>query len=271
MKHLILEGLAMKNFTLSLFLFSAMFSAIIANASDLKLTMGGNSDFYMVVDGTEYNSVSGEAIARNIRGGNVYLEVFTGARLLNNDYSWNRSFSGYVNLMPGRFIIATIDRYGAFKVLSSEAIAPQWSDPYGGYGSNGGYAGYGHGNSYGNGYNGNHHGNGYACYNTSPSYNTGYYAPMGMSPQAFSVLMATVRREAFDDNKLRIASGAIMMNGVSTAQLRDLMLLLSFDDNRLALARTAYPYVIDKGNIFMINDAFTFSSTAEDFYSAIGW
>ncbi|KAF5035507.1 hypothetical protein DSECCO2_584840 [anaerobic digester metagenome] len=93
---------------------------------------------------------------------------------------------------------------------------------------------------------------------------------MGMSPDAFGMLLSSMRREAFDETRVRMAITAISVSGVTSAQLRELMLMLTFDSNRLKLAKTAYTFVVDKGNIFLINDAFTFNSSADEFYRYIG-
>ena len=79
-----------------------------------------------------------------------------------------------------------------------------------------------------------------------------------------------MRREAFDETRLRMAITAVSISGVTSYQLRELMLMLTFDSNRLKLAKTAYAFVADKGNIFIINDAFVFNSNATEFYKYIG-
>ena len=38
------------------------------------------------------------------------------------------------------------------------------------------------------------------------------------------------------------------------------MLLFTFENNRLEIAKYAYGKTVDKGNYFVVNDAFTFNS-----------
>lgn len=47
------------------------------------------------------------------------------------------------------------------------------------------------------------------------------------------------------------------------------MLLFSFEDTRLDLAKYAYGYTFDIGNYYQINDAFTFSSSIDELNSYI--
>jgi hypothetical protein len=91
-----------------------------------------------------------------------------------------------------------------------------------------------------------------------------------MNPGTFDALMMTLEREAFDDRKMSVASIAITSNGVTCAQLAGIMSTLTFDSNRLKFAKRSYQYIVDKNNAFMLNDAFTFSSNANDFFRYIG-
>lgn len=269
----------MKKFILFFALLASMPSLFSARASELSMTFSENAEFYVSIDGMQYNSSLGSVLIGSLSAGNHYLEVFKGTLHLNEGVVFDRFFGGYVSIAPNKKIFATIDRYGAFKVLSTVDLFPAYNDFSGfdydpdhnpghgnSHGNNNGH-GNGHNNGCGNGYN-NGYGNGY---NPAPTYPNGGYYPLGMAPQTFSMLVMSIRREAFDDNKLNMASHAIMMNGVTSGQLRELMLLLTFDSSRLKLAQLAYASVVDKGNIFLINDAFTFSSSADEFYRSIGW
>ena len=48
----------------------------------------------------------------------------------------------------------------------------------------------------------------------------------------------------------------------STTQIISLMKEMSFDDQKLVLAKEAYPYCIDQENYYKVADAFTFSSNS---------
>ncbi len=269
----------MKNFiSLSVLMFMFAFASSAA-LSELNISISDNASFYVVIDRTEYSANSGTVFIGGLNQGNYYLEVVKETMTLNG-ISYNSLFAGYISIAPSKRIFAVIDRFGAYKVVRSENISSGYSNSYNSNGN-----GYGHGNgysaSYSNGYGSSSWGNnGYnnGGYNSGGynGYNSGYippvsnFMPMGMSPQAFSTLLMSMNRESFDDNKVRIAALAISMNGVTCAQLRELVMMLTFDSSKLKLAKLGYPSVVDKNNIFMLNDAFDFSSSADEFYRSIG-
>ncbi len=270
----------MKNFTFVFVLFFSLLLNKSAFSSNLNISINENASFWVTLNGLQYNSNMGVVHISDIAPGNHFLEAFKSSLDLGGGLITTRIFSGYVGVMPGKNIHATIDRFGAFKVTSVENMYGQtFSDLgtpfYGSFCSNsypatGDNFGYSNGNYCNNFPVSN---NGYE-YSTNPFGYSGHpsgYAHTGMHPQTFSMLTASMRNESFDDNRVKMASHAIAMNGVSCFQLKELMMLLTFDSNRLRLAKMAYPMVVDKGNIFIINDAFTFSSSADEFYRSIGW
>ena len=105
-----------------------------------------------------------------------------------------------------------------------------------------------------------HHNNGMqtgsSCENT--------FSMAVMHPQDFSSLVRTMNASSFDSSKLAIARQAIRSNYVSAEQIRQLMFLLTFESSRLELAKFAYKQVVDKENYFIVNDAFTFSSSIDE-------
>lgn len=91
-----------------------------------------------------------------------------------------------------------------------------------------------------------------------------------MNPDVFNQLKLMVSNEPFDNNKLKIAKQAISANGVSSAQVRELIGFITFESNKLELAKFAYGKVFDKENYFMVNDGFTFSSSVNALADYIG-
>lgn len=97
---------------------------------------------------------------------------------------------------------------------------------------------------------------------SAPPYHTPpVYAPPYMSDHDFIHLKGTLQRMSFDSSRLRAAKQAIAVNTVTAVQVRQLMTLFSFESNRLELAKFAYHYTYDKHRYFIVNDAFTFSSS----------
>lgn len=88
--------------------------------------------------------------------------------------------------------------------------------------------------------------------------------PYPMTPGDFEAAKGTISSKSFDDSKLTIAKQIIATNCLLSSQVRELMLLFSFEDTKLQLAKYAYGYTYDIGNYFKVNDAFTFESTIDE-------
>jgi hypothetical protein len=96
----------------------------------------------------------------------------------------------------------------------------------------------------------------------------GYKGPYGcrhpMSTQDFNSAKQTIAGKSFEDSKLTIAKQIMNTNCLLSAQVKEIMLLFSFEDTRLELAKYAYGYTYDIGNYYKLNDAFTFESSIDE-------
>lgn len=81
-----------------------------------------------------------------------------------------------------------------------------------------------------------------------------------MSSYDFSQAKESLRKEWFENTRMTTAKQIIDRNYFTSQQVRDLMLLFTFENNRLEIAKYAYGRTVDKGNYFVVNDAFTFNS-----------
>lgn len=85
-----------------------------------------------------------------------------------------------------------------------------------------------------------------------------------MSESRFNEVVKSIEAKSFDDSKLTMAKQVINTNCMTSAQVKRLMLLFSFEDTRLDLAKYAYGYTYDIGNYYQLNDAFTFESSIDE-------
>lgn len=97
-----------------------------------------------------------------------------------------------------------------------------------------------------------------------PDYNGPYGCAYPMSPQDFNSAKQSIASKSFEDSKLTIAKQIINTNCLLSAQVKEIMLLFSFEDTRLDLAKYAYGYTWDIGNYYKLNDAFTFESSIDE-------
>ena len=84
-----------------------------------------------------------------------------------------------------------------------------------------------------------------------------------MSDFDFSQAKETLRKEWFENTRMTTAKQIIDRNYFTSQQVKDILLLFTFENNRLEIAKYAYGKTVDKGNYFIVNDAFTFNSNKE--------
>jgi len=99
---------------------------------------------------------------------------------------------------------------------------------------------------------------------TLPGYNGPYGCPRPMAPADFEQAKASIRSKNFEDSKLTIAKQIIQTNCLLSSQVKEIMLLFSFEDTRLDFAKYAYAYTLDLRNYYKLNDAFTFESSIDE-------
>ncbi|MGZ5222334.1 MAG: DUF4476 domain-containing protein, partial [Chitinophagaceae bacterium] len=82
-----------------------------------------------------------------------------------------------------------------------------------------------------------------------------------MNDREFKSVLQSIEKEWLESNKLKSASQIVKSNSLSTAQVEQLLLLLSFENNKLELAKQAYANTVDKRNYSRLFDLFSFNSS----------
>ncbi len=95
-------------------------------------------------------------------------------------------------------------------------------------------------------------------------YNGRIGCPWPMSAGDFQSAKNSIASKSFDDTRLTIAKQVTSANCLFCSQVKEIMLLFSFEATRLDFAKFAYGYVYDQGNYFKLNDAFTFESSIDE-------
>lgn len=85
-----------------------------------------------------------------------------------------------------------------------------------------------------------------------------------MSSSAFNEAKTSISSKSFDETKLKVAKQVIENNCLSSSQVKEIMLLFSFEETRLDLAKHAYSHTFDRNNYYKLNDAFTFETSVDD-------
>ena len=97
--------------------------------------------------------------------------------------------------------------------------------------------------------------------------NTTYYnnnCIYGMSESDLRSAKSSMSSTSFDDTKVNTFKQIVSSKCVITSQVKELLQIFDFEDNKLAMAKYAYTYVADPSNYYSINDIFTFDNNKTD-------
>ncbi|MBN4062305.1 DUF4476 domain-containing protein [Bacteroidales bacterium AH-315-I05] len=102
----------------------------------------------------------------------------------------------------------------------------------------------------------------------------GYNGPIGCSwPMAdadFSKAKQSAASKDFEDSKLKVAKQITGSNCLMAKHVKEMMRVFDFESSRLEYAKFAYSHTYDKGNYYLVNDAFDFELTIDDLNDYIG-
>lgn len=86
---------------------------------------------------------------------------------------------------------------------------------------------------------------------------------VAMSSSDFSAAKASVNKQSFSDSKMKTAKQFTKANCLTVNQIKEIMNLFSFDDDKLEYAKYAYDFCVDKNKYFMLAEEFSFSSSSD--------
>lgn len=99
---------------------------------------------------------------------------------------------------------------------------------------------------------------------TNESDANGYNDAMPMSDESFDKFKLSLRNEGFDETRVTIAKQVISQNLFTSKQVKETLQQFAFEASKLEIAKFAYQYTVDKGSYFLVNDAFTYSSSKQE-------
>lgn len=230
--------MSMKKIIFTLALSLSIFSAsAFRGLSELNLKLYDNSVFFVIFDNVTYNYYTSSYYFKSITPGSHFISVI---RQQPNGY-YNTPvtvFSGWVNIPANSKIFSMINMYGGYMVVSQiPLLGPDDTVNDVSY------------------YDGS--------YNEDYSGNYIEYSPC-MSQISFISLLSVINNATFESSKIDIAEQAVNTNFMTSSQVLQLLKCFTFESSKLEIAKLAYSKVIDKGNFFMVNDAFTFDSSIDE-------
>lgn len=89
------------------------------------------------------------------------------------------------------------------------------------------------------------------------------------TPEEVSRMVAQLKAESFDDNRMELAQAMVSSKLLTTADIKRLMGTFQFEDNQLDFAKYAYHYVADLENYFQVASLFKFASNKTELLNYI--
>ncbi len=199
-------------------------------SSELRLRMYNNAMFTVIFDRKIYDVPRNVFTLSGIMGGSHRLVV---KQRVGGRYGAFRTiYNGNIRIPARSVVRARINKYNRLVINN---VTPN--------------------NGNGNYNNGNYNnGNGY------------YNKPL----LDVARLQNSIRRASFESDKKIIAEQAISSHRVKANQVYRILTMFSFESTKLKVAKFAYRYCIDKRNYYLVNNAFSFSSSIRELNNFIG-
>ena len=211
-----------------------------ANSYQGKLSVSTISNYpvKVLIDGNNYNGISNDdgLMINDIRAGYHSIKVYRQKKSKYVNDRWEKKnmqliYEGNIYVKPRYHVDVTINRFG--KAFIDERLMNDRYDDGGDDRENGGW-------------------------DNNDNYN------QQMSSRSFDQFKQVIRNESFDNTRLTLAKQTISSNYFSAAQVKEIVGLFSFENSKLDIAKYSYKYTLDKNNYFLLNDAFSYSSSKEE-------
>ncbi len=85
-----------------------------------------------------------------------------------------------------------------------------------------------------------------------------------ISNSDFNQAKETLRREIFENTRVNLAKQIIDVNYFTANQVREIVNMFTFENNKLDIAKYAYKKTTDKNNYYLVNDVFTYSNSKDE-------
>lgn len=224
--------------------------------STLTIQSTEMGDIRVVIDGRRFEPNDNFMRIQGLEAGSHQVKIYVEKR--NGMYSifgkkYQVVYNTILNIKPRANMSITVDRFGRASVTETRTR--------GGYG-NGRNWDRDNDFEYDRGSNRGDYGNDRNDRNGQWDNHYGY--ERGMDDREFDLVVQSIEKEWLESNKLKSATHVAQSNKLTSAQVKELMLLFSFESNKLDVAKQAYANTVDKKNFSIVNDAFSFNSSRDD-------
>lgn len=233
--------------------FTLLIAVIISTAmyayplfSKISISSSSNSSMRVMVDGNRYKTNNNSIQINNLQQGyhsvKVYRQVRNGrpTGIFGNNGNYQLVYSSNVYVKPQYHVDITINRFGKAFIDEQPINTGYYNDED----------------------NDNWDDNNWN--NNNNEWNNNDWTNRVMNTQSFDRFKESLKNEAFDNTRINIAKQVINSNYFTTAQVKEVVQLFSFENNKLDIAKYAYKNTIDKQDYFTVADCFTFSNNKDE-------
>lgn len=97
-----------------------------------------------------------------------------------------------------------------------------------------------------------------------PGYNGPFGCDWPTDDAGFTQMKKSISGKTFDDAKMTVAKQATRNKCLTASQVKEVMAIFTFEEDKLEYAKFAYDYTYDQGNYYMVNDVFDFEFTIDE-------
>lgn len=203
--------------------------------STFEIRSQGSMYFSVAVDGRYFPNPVKRFSLGSVTPGMHHVEIFADVKVHGQYTQLTSIYKGNVYIEPGALVTGVVDNMGRFYVKSVKQLPAYSSEPPAPY----------------------------YPYQEPQCYPAPAPKPLPMSSQSFRQLMDVLDDQWFESGKLQVAEQAISTNWFTADQVLDMMEVMSFEESRLDIARSAYVKTIDRERYFIVNKGFWFSSSVD--------
>jgi hypothetical protein len=260
-------------------LFTSFFLTIALFAADRPKTMltiksaDQSSDIRVVIDGRRFEPNDNYMRIRDVRPGyhsiKIYRERNFGIFTIFGQ-RYDVVFNSSLFLKPQSNVMISIDRFGRAQILENRMGRDfdndrDWKNDHD-FNFDGGrnYGDYGDRDRAGNDQDSRwgDRDDRSDDYGTSGNYGSNFGRTL--SDVEFNQLLNNINRESSENNMMKSATQIINTNYLTSEQVKEMLQLFSFENNKLSLAELAYDRTVDKRNYFLVNDVFSYNSSKDE-------
>lgn len=228
---------------ISTLLLSSLFSLSLLAYDGSRLsvsTVSNSMDLKIEIDGRRFTMQDNSITLSNISEGSHSIRIYKEKRRGGNGNGFGNNnnnrrseiiYAGSVFVKRGFHTDITVNRFGKVFIDESRIDRNGGYEQYDEYGDDGGWN-----NGYGN----------------------------VMSSRDFEQVKEQIRKEWFENNRITSVKVVVDKNNFTTQQVKELMLLFTFENNKLEVAKYAYRKTVDKQNYYQLNDALFFNSSKDE-------